>query len=109
VLAVSTPVQLPLGFNTSEVRTSATKTVLAFLPFGVLAFCVRRRRMLSKALWVLIAIAAVSVGASGCGGNSVALYTPVPPGVQNVVVNVSSSAAGSNGVTRSYTIPINIF
>jgi sugar lactone lactonase YvrE len=110
VLAVSTPLQLPLGFSTSEVRRATSKTVLAFLPFGILAFCVRRRRVLSKALWVLIAVAAVSIGVSGCGSNSVALYTPIPTGVQNVVVNVTSSAAyGTTGATRSYTIPINIF
>jgi hypothetical protein len=44
VFSVSTPATLPLGyFNTAQIRTSATKTVLAFLPFGLLAFCVRRR------------------------------------------------------------------
>ena len=69
VLAVSTPVSLPLGFNTSEVRTVATRTALAFLPFGLLAFCVRRRRRLSQVLWMLIAICAVSAGMIGCSGD----------------------------------------
>ena len=113
VFDVSTPVTEPLGFNTSQVRTSATRTVLAFLPFGVLAFCVRRRRRLSKALWMLIAIAAVSVGMSGCGGgNSVDFYTPVPTGPQTVTVNASytyvSSVPTQPSVTRSYVVPITI-
>ena len=109
VLAVSTPVSLPIGFKTSEVRTAATRTVLAFLPFGVLAFCVRRRRRLSQVLWMLIAICAVSAGMIGCGGgNQSALYTPIPTGTQNVVVTVAGTtpvaftgtvASGSTSVT----------
>jgi sugar lactone lactonase YvrE len=90
-LAVSTPVSLPLGFNTSQVRTVATRTALAFLPFGVLAFCVRRRRRLSQVLWMLIAICAVSAGMIGCGGNNSTLYTPIPTGNQNVVVTISGT------------------
>jgi hypothetical protein len=111
VLAVSTPATLPLGFNfgTAELRTSATTTVLAFLPFGVLAFCVRRRRMLSKALWVLIAVAAVSVGVSGCGGNKVDFYTPIPTGPQTVTVTASFIGNSSTPVeTRTYVVPINV-
>jgi sugar lactone lactonase YvrE len=112
VFDVSTPVTEPLGFNTSQVRTSATRTVLAFLPFGVLAFCVRRRRRLSKALWMLIAIAAVSVGMSGCGGNTVALVTEIPTGPQTVTVNASYTSVTSvptqPSVTRSFVVPITI-
>ena len=115
VLGVSTPATLPLGFSfgTAELRTSATKTVLAFLPLGFLAFCVRRRRMLSKALWVLIAVAAVSIGVSGCGGNRVAFYTPIPTGLQTVTVigsypgNISSGGT-TPAETRTYAVAINI-
>jgi hypothetical protein len=108
VLSVWTPVTLPLGFNTSQLRTSATRTVLAFLPFGVLAFCVRRRRRLSKALWMLIAIAAVSAGMSGCGGNQVDFYTAIPTGPQTVTVTASYTSIGPSipTETRSFVVPI---
>jgi ABC-type Mn2+/Zn2+ transport system permease subunit len=86
--------------------------VLAFLPFGILAFCVRRRRRLSKALWMLIAIAAVSAGMSGCGGNQVDFYTAVPTGPQTVTVTAAytyvSTAPTEPAVSRSYVMPINI-
>jgi sugar lactone lactonase YvrE len=108
ILSVSTPATLPLGFF-SEVRTSTSKTVLAFLPFGVLAFCMRRRRRLSKMLWMLIAIAAVGAGMQGCGGNQVDFYTPVPTGPQTVTI--TATFTGGNGIpaeTRSFMVPINI-
>jgi sugar lactone lactonase YvrE len=112
VFDVSTPATLPIGFNTASlIRTTATRTVLAFLPFGVLAFCVRRRRRLSKALWMLIAIAAVGAVMSGCGGgNNVDFYTPVPTGAQTVTVNASytSITPSEPTATRSYVVPINI-
>ena len=86
---------------------------MAFLPFGVLAFCLRRRRRLSKALWMLIAIAAVSVGMSGCGGNSVDFYTPIPTGPQTVTVTASYTYVSYHthtnlSVTRSFVVPITI-
>jgi len=111
VFSAQTPAQLPIGFNTTaQLRTTATRTVLAFLPFGILAFCVRRRRRLSKALWMLIAIAMVSVGMSGCGGNLVDFYTPVPLGPQSVVITgaYTNTTTPSLSVTRTLTIPINI-
>jgi hypothetical protein len=112
IFDVQTPINEPLGFKTSKLSTTATRTVLAFLPFGVLAFCVRRRRRLSKALWMLIAIAAVSVGMSGCGGNLVDTYTPIPTGQQLVQVNASyvfnAAVPGQPAVTRSFVIPVNI-
>jgi sugar lactone lactonase YvrE len=111
VVAVETPATLPLGF-TGQTRVSPTKTVLAFLPFGILAFCVRRRRRLSKALWMLIAVAAISVGMSGCGGNTVAFYTPVPTGPQTVTVTATYLGNGPGGTqpaaTRSFVVPIAI-
>ena len=110
VVAISTPATLPLGFKTSQVQTSATKTVLAFLPFGVLAFCVRRRRRLSNALWMLIGIVAIGAGMTGCGGNSVAFYTPIPTGPQSVTVTASYPGNGSNqpAETRQFVVPIAI-
>jgi hypothetical protein len=109
VLGVSTPYSLPLGFSfgTAELRTSATRTVMAFLPFGVLVFCVRRRRQLSKALWVLIAVAAITVGVSGCGGNQADFYTPIPSGPQTVTVTASFIGNTTTPVeSRSYLVPI---
>jgi len=111
VVAISTPATLPLGFfNTAQTRMSTTKTVLAFLPFGVLAFCIRRRKRLSKALWMLIAFAAIGAGMSGCGGNQVAFYTPIPTGPQTVTVTASYLGNGSNqpAATRSFLVPIAI-
>jgi hypothetical protein len=109
VLAVETPTTLPLGFF-GQTRTSPTKTVLAFLPFGVLAFCVRRRRRLSKVLWMLIAVAAISAGMSGCGGNQVAFYSPVPTGPQTVTVTATYLGNGGSqpAAVRTFTVPIAI-
>lgn len=88
-----------------------SKTVLAFLPFGVLAFCVRRRRRLSQMLWMLIAIAAVGAGLQGCGGNQVDFYTPVPTGPQTVVITAvftGNAALNIPAETRSFVVPISI-
>jgi hypothetical protein len=110
VLSVSTPATLPLGFfNSANVRTSMNRTVLAFAPFGVLAFCVRRRRRLSKLLWMLIGVAAIGAGMQGCGGNQVNFYTPVPTGPQNVTVTGTFTGGGTTPAeSRSIVVPINI-
>jgi len=110
VVAVETPATLPLGFKLSaELRTSATRTVLAFLPFGILAFCVRRRRRLSKVLWMLMIVTAIGAGMTGCGGNQVDFYTAVPTGPQTVTVNATGTGnSGQTSLTRSFVVPINI-
>ena len=124
LLSVSTPATLPLGFfgtSTSQLRRPVTTTVLAFLPFGILAFCVRRsRRRLSNALWMLMVLVLVGTGLNGCADTSVHYFTPVPSGPQVVTVYACSvqSACTSTptapitgtgaGVIRSFTIPISI-
>jgi sugar lactone lactonase YvrE len=122
ILSISTQATLPLGFFSSETHRPASTTVLAFVPFGVLAFCFRRRRSLSKALWMLAAIATISVGLNGCGSTTVPFYTPVPAGPQSVTIyacsvqascttssSVDSPLTGTGaGVIRSFTVPINI-
>ncbi len=110
VVAIQTPATLPLGFKTSQVRMSTSKTVLAFLPFGFLAFCVRRRRRLSRALWMLIAFTAIGAVMSGCGGNQVNFYTPIPTGPQTVTVTASYLGNGSTqpAATRQFVVPIAI-
>jgi hypothetical protein len=109
VVAIETPATLPLGFKLSELRTSATRTVLAFLPFGILAFCVRRRRRLSKALWMLMIVSAIGAGMTGCGGNQVDFYTAVPTGPQTVTVTATwQGSATEPAATRSFVVPINI-
>jgi sugar lactone lactonase YvrE len=109
VVAIETPATLPLGFKTSELRTSATRTVLAFLPLGLLAFCVRRRRRLSKVLWMLMVVSAIGAGMTGCGGNQVDFYTPIPTGAQTVTVYATwgGSSTQPAGV-RSFVVPIAI-
>jgi hypothetical protein len=109
VVAIDTPATLPLGFKTSELRTSAARTVLAFLPLGVLAFCVRRRRRLSKALWTLMIVCAIGAGMTGCGGNQVDFYTPIPTGPQTVTVNATWGGSSTQPAgTRSFVVPIAI-
>jgi hypothetical protein len=110
-VSISTPATLPLDFfDTSQIGTSSGGRVWALLPVGVLAFCVRRRRRLSKALWMLLAIAAMSGWMSGCGGNQVDFYTPVPQGPQTVTVTGTgtSTTPGVGVVTRSFVVPISI-
>ncbi len=105
----ATPLTLPIGyFGTNQLRTTATRTVLAFLPLGLLAFCVRRRRRLSKALWMLIAIVAVGTVMSGCGGTNVQFYSPVPTGPQSVTVTATynSITLGQPTTTRTFVVPI---
>jgi hypothetical protein len=109
VVAIETPATLPLGFNTAELRTAATRTVLAFLPLGVLAFCVRRRRRLSKALWMLMVVSAIGAGMTGCGGNQIDFYTPIPTGAQTVTVTATGIGnSGQPTLSRSFVVPINI-
>jgi hypothetical protein len=119
VIGISTPATEPLGFNfgttTGQLRTAATRTMLAFLPFGALAFCVRRRRRLSKALWMLMLVCAVSAGMSGCGGNQVDFYAPIPTGPQTVTVTACTAstlsacqASNFTGLSRSFVVPITI-
>jgi hypothetical protein len=101
---------------------SASKTVLAFLPLGILAFCVRRKRRLSRALWMVFMTLMVGVGLNGCADTSVHYYTPIPSGPQTVTVyacNVQAdctspisgtvkSGAPATELIRSFTIPITI-
>jgi hypothetical protein len=111
IVSVWTPLTLPLGFSTtSQIRTSSLRTMWAFLPLGILAFCIRRRHRLSKALWMLLAIAAVSTWMSGCGGNQVDFYTPIPQGPQIVTVTGTGTSvtAGVGVVTRAFVVPISI-
>jgi hypothetical protein len=111
VFSVSTPAELPLGFfNTGQVQTWPSKTLLAFLPLGMLAFLARRRRRrLSQALWVLIAMAAVSTAMSGCGSPVVNFYSPVPTGPQTVTVTGTGTDPNTGTtVTRSFIVPISI-
>jgi hypothetical protein len=111
IVSVSTPATLPLNFfgTSSALRMPASETALAFLPLGVLAFCFRKRRRLSKALWMLLAVSMVTSGLSGCGGNSVHFFTPVPAGAQSVTVYATGTSPTTQTViTRSFTIPINI-
>jgi sugar lactone lactonase YvrE len=113
VLSVFTPATEPIGYQYfSKVRMPGSETVLAFLPLGMLAFCMRRRRRLSKALWMLFAIAVFTVGMSGCGGNLVDFYAPVPQGQQYVQVTATGASITSGAVgspfTRTFLVTIYI-
>jgi hypothetical protein len=103
VVSVSTPATLPLGFNFS--------TGVAFVPLGFIAFCTRRRRRkLSKVLWMLVGLVAISMGMTACGGgNSVAFFTPIPAGTQYVVVTATGTSPTTNTVvSRSFPMEITI-
>ncbi|MGD0798844.1 MAG: hypothetical protein ABR910_14095 [Acidobacteriaceae bacterium] len=113
VISIFTPVTEPIGYQYfSKVRMPGSETLLAFLPFGVLAFCLRRRRRLSKVLWMLLAIAIVTAGMSGCGGNQVDFYSPIPEGPQYIQVtatgNTVTSGVTNPTFTRTFLIEIYI-
>jgi hypothetical protein len=111
VVAISIPLTEPVGYKYfTELRMPGSETVLAFLPLGVLAFCVRRRRRLSKALWMLLAIAAVTVGMSGCGArNQVDFFSPFPAGPQYVQITATGASATAPNAPLSRTFLIEIF
>jgi sugar lactone lactonase YvrE len=125
-LQVSAPATLPVNFFSTEVRGSATKAVLAYLPLAALVFLPlawKSRRRLSKALFLLIALAAISVGTSACQHNSVEFYTPVPLGPQTVTVTAVGPGTAQGGtalpcknptaspndcVNRAFVVPISV-
>jgi sugar lactone lactonase YvrE len=122
----STPAQLPVNFFSTEVRGSATKAVLAYLPLAALVFLPlawKSRRRLSKALFLLIALAAISVGTTACQHNTVEFYTPVPLGNQSVTITAVGPGTGPGGtvlpcknptaspndcVNRAFVVPVSV-
>jgi len=126
---ISTPATEPVGFN-----LGARGGISFLLPLGLFALCARRKRKLSNALWILMAVAIVSVGMVGCADNSVHFYTPIPAGPQYVTIYActapsscpvtGATGTGTPGVTapspvtqtyvnsvgliRSYQLQINI-
>jgi hypothetical protein len=111
VLSVQIPLNEPVNYQFfSQVRMPGSETLLAFLPLGVLAFCTRRRRRLSKALWMLLVIAIVTAGIGGCGAHySVDLQSPFPAGPQYVQVTaVGTSSTNSAPLVRTFLVEIYI-
>lgn len=122
ILSIQTPATLPLGFFSSELRNPVSTTVLAFVPAGILAFCLRLKKRLSRVLWMLVAIGIISTGLNGCGSTSVAYFTPVPAGPQTVTIYACSVQASCTtadavkspltgtgaGLIRSFTVSISI-
>jgi len=103
IVSIQTPASLPLNFNFG--------TAAVLLPLGgILVIGSRRRRKLGKTLWLMIAIASISVGMAACGGgNTVSFYTPIPSGVQYVTVTATgTSPTTSTVVARSFQLPISI-
>jgi hypothetical protein len=110
VLSVFTPITEPLGYKYfGSVRMPGSETILAFLPLGVLAFCMRRRRRLSKVLWMLLAIAVVTAGMSGCGGNQVDLFSPIPQGPQYVQITATGNSVTAPNAQEVRTFLVQIY
>jgi hypothetical protein len=102
-VSVSTPGTLP-PTPTSSIARPGRNIAYALLPVGLLTLIPLFRRR--QKLWKILLIAAVFaplITGSGCGGNRVQVFTPVPAGPSSVVVT------GTNGTaSRSFTIPLNI-
>jgi sugar lactone lactonase YvrE len=102
-VSVSTPGTLP-PTSTSSIARPGCDIAYALLPAGLLTLIplFRRRRKMWKILLIVAAFAPLITG-SGCGGNRVQVFTPVPAGPSSVVVTGTSGT-----VSRSFTIPLNI-
>jgi sugar lactone lactonase YvrE len=106
VVAVSTPATLPVNF-TAQNRPSVRSVVFALtMPVALLTllplFRRKRRMQISKLLFLFVALIAL-INATGCGGNLVKFFTPVPAGPTQVTVT------GTSGSTsRSFVVPISI-
>ena len=102
-VSVSTPATLATN-STESIAKPVRDIAFALLPVGLLTLIptYRRRRKLSQIVLTLVAFGLL-ITSSGCGGNLVKFFTPVPAGPSSVVVT------GTSGSTsRSFTIPINI-
>ncbi len=105
VVSVSTPATLPVNY-TGQLQQTGKGIVYAFLPLTMLTllpFCTGGRRIRASRLLVLLISVAVVIGATGCGGNLVKFFTPVPAGPSQVVITGTSGS-----VSRSFTVPLNI-
>jgi hypothetical protein len=104
VVAVSVPATLPANY-TAQLRPGGRSVMLAFLmPTALLTMLPlfgRRRRMQASRLLLLFVALIALINVSGCGGNLVQFFTPVPAGPTQVTVT------GTSGTTsRSFVIPI---
>ena len=105
VVAVSVPATLPINF-TAQLRQSHRDVALAFLPLSLLTLlplCGRRRRIQVSRLLLLVLGVAMLVNVTGCGGNLVKFFTPVPAGPTQVTVTATSGS-----VSRSFVIGVSI-
>jgi hypothetical protein len=105
VVSVSVPATLPTNF-TAQLRHTAGGVAIAFIPLGLLMLfpvCSGRRRMQASKLLLLLVGAVALVTMTGCGGNLVKFFTPVPAGPAQVTVTGTSG-----NISRSFTIDIDI-
>jgi sugar lactone lactonase YvrE len=105
VVSVSTPATLPVNF-TAEVRQKGSGIAFAFVSLGLLSLlplCTKRGRLQVSRLLLLLIGVAVLINVTGCGGNIVKFFTPVPAGPTQVTVTGTSGS-----VSRSFVIPIDI-
>ena len=104
-ISVSTPATLPLT-GKLDMGHAARDVEYAAIPFALLTmiplFLKRRRVLISRLLVALLSVALL-VGASGCGGNLVQFFNPVPAGAQQVVITGTSGA-----ISRSFTVTVEI-
>jgi hypothetical protein len=106
VVSVSTPANLPANY-TAEVRSSGKSVMFAFMmPAALLTlvplFSRKRRLQASRLLLLFVALIAL-INVTGCGGNLVKFFTPVPAGPTQVTVT------GTSGTTsRSFVIAVDI-
>jgi hypothetical protein len=103
VVAVSTPATLPL---TSQMKQKTHGIEFAFVSLGLLSLlplCTKRRRLQISRLLLLLVGVAVLVNVTGCGGNLVQFFTPVPAGPVTITVTGTSGS-----ISRSFTIPVDV-
>lgn len=106
VISLSTPGTLPINYFAQVAKPSAGNIVLAFLPLGLLGLLPLLRgknRIRATRLLILVTGVVLALGASGCGGNLVQFFTPVPAGPQDVVITGTSGS-----ITRSFTVTASV-
>ena len=105
VVAVQLPATLPLGY-TAQVKQKTNGITFAFVSLGLLSLlplCIKRRRLQVSRLLLLLVGVAILANVTGCGGNLVQFFTPVPAGPATITVTGTSGS-----ISRSFVIPVDV-